>query len=431
MEESETCEFKESLDEEEVIRTLVALANTKGGKILVGVRDDGSAIGFSAGKNKIEAFVSRLNDEVKPSIYPSVRQKQIDGKAVLEIETKESDRKPHFCKGVVYKRVGKSTLRVTDGDEIKRMFLSPEKLFDGAICEGATMSDISDAEVVSFHKAALAKGRLAFSFSSVEETLSKLGLLKEGRVTNAAVLLFGNDPARFFPQHGIRLAILSSSGEMVVMENLDGNIPQCINRTYEFLLQHIKKMVRIEGLIRKETPILPPLAMREAITNALVHRDYLSPAPSYASLSTERLDVKNPGILNGLTIEQLYRVHNSVPRNPLIVKTLHFAGYIEQWGTGTTRMIEWMREAGLEDPKFRELGGFFNVSLAAKRTELNIRQKKALEFVETKGKIKASELARTQKVSIKTAMLDLNGLVKYRLLVKTGVARNSEYRKLT
>ncbi len=418
-------EYKEGLDEENIIKTLTAFANTKGGTVYVGVTDAGIVKGAGVGKGKLEHLVGRVNNEIKPSLYPEIEKEKIDKKEIIKISVSESNQKPHMHKGVVYKRVGKNTIAVTSPDEILNI-LSTRTAYDSKIVEEATIDDLDRITIDSFVKLAERKGRMPIYVKEREEVLEKLGLVKAKKITLAALVMFGKNPTRFIPNHGFKCALLRWL-DIIDIQDYNENFFECVEAAMNFATKYVKKKVKIEGLIRREEYLPPYEALRESVINAAIHRDYTIMSSNYLSISEEGVEIKNPGALIGLEKEDLKKAHSSITRNPLMAKVAYLSGYIEKWGIGTIRITDTSRSVGIE-PDFEEKGGFFTVRFPYREIVLNKRQKNTIKFVEKEGYVKASKLAVLFGVSLATAKRDLDRMVGFGLLKKSGKARSSMYK---
>jgi ATP-dependent DNA helicase RecG len=211
-----------------------------------------------------------------------------------------------------------------------------------------------------------------------------------------------------------------------------------VDQATDFVMSKIARAVgtRARG---PEAPVdyeLPVRAVAEAIVNAVAHRDYASNASVQVMLFSDRLEIWNPGELPPpLTMERLRVPHPSIPRNPLVADPLFLARYIEKAGTGTLDMIALFREAGLPEPDFRQDGGMFVQTLwrdwltesVLAEMDLSERQKKAVAFVKTKGRITNADYQQLVGVSGKTATRDLADLVERGVLRRVGVLRGTHY----
>ena len=193
----------------------------------------------------------------------------------------------------------------------------------------------------------------------------KLKLLKDKKLTNACVLLFSKEPK--FLQSEVKCIRFSGNDPVkpyIDFQTLEGNIFDLIDKSEDFVLRNIKKAIwLIPGQVQREEKYeYPPDAIREAITNAIVHRDYESPSKVQIRIFNNRIEIWSPGLLpNGITIEDLKREHRSVPRNPLLFKQLFLVGYVEDVGGGTLDMIRQCKEWNIPEPEFKYIGGAFVV----------------------------------------------------------------------
>lgn len=261
--------------------------------------------------------------------------------------------------------------------------------------------------------------------------------LKEGeRLTHAAVLLFGQEPQRFALQSEVRCARFKGKESLVFidMKVLRGNVIEQIDEAEKFVMNHISLAAEIRGLLREERWEYPLSAIREAITNAICHRDYFSTANVHISIYDDRIEVWNPGGLPPeLTVEDLKRRHRSIPRNPLIANALYFIKYIERWGSGTERMIQDTLAHGLPEPELKETTGGFEVvfrKAEAFLESLNDRQKKAWDYLREKETITSSLYAELCACSIRTAVRDLEDMLTKGLLKREGSGKKTFYRRL-
>ena len=237
--------------------------------------------------------------------------------------------------------------------------------FDAAPCPDATLADLDEERLTRF----IAQARKARGFplsedATVTELLTHLNLLDKGHLTNAAILLFGKHPQRFLIASEIKCAHYHG---VVVRKPIPfyqvykGTVFELVDQAVDFVLSKINLAV---GTREKSTqaPVayeMPPEVVREAIVNAVAHRDYTSNGSVQVMLFADRLEVWNPGTLPPpLTLERLRSPHGSVPGNPLLAEPLYLAKYIERMGTGIGDMIERCRTAGLAEPEFTLTDGF-------------------------------------------------------------------------
>jgi len=438
--ESETVEFKPSLSQmDKIVESISAFSNTEGGTLIIGVSDRGEVLGADIGKRTIENLANRIKQNTDPQIFPRIEVVEVKDKNVIIIEVAESREKPVFFKDKAYKRVGRTNQRIS-ASEIRKLVREGEKRlsWDEQICEKASMEDIDGDKVRWFLKKAKYERRLGLDPDiPIKEALEKLELLKEGELTNSAILLFGKNPQRFFIQSETRCARFKGTKplEFIDMKIFGGNIIDQREDALEFVKEHIKLHVEIRGTERVERWEYPIEAIREAITNAICHRDYEPASNVQIRVFDDRIEVWGCGTLpEPLTPEDLKREHKSILRNPLIGKCFFLIKFIEQWGTGTNRMIERCLEEGLPEPLFEEVAGDFVVTFRKHLIseeflkELNERQRKAIEYLLKHKKITNKEYRELNPdISDRTALNDLNELVDKGVIAAKGEKRYRYY----
>jgi len=440
--ESETIEFKKSPSEsKEIIKTISAFANTKGGRIFVGVSNSGKALSVEIGKDTVERLVNQITQNTDPKVHPHITVEKIDEKQIIIVKVKESSDHLVLAFGRPYKRVGKSTLLMSK-DEYERVILEKHKdklYFDSQICKEATLGDIDNIKVKRFLERASFERRLDINPDiNPKETLGKLNLIKKDKLTNAAILLFGKNPQKFFLQAETRCARFKGTEplEFIDMKVFGGNIIDQREDALEFVKEHIQLHAEIKGTERIERWEYPIEAIREAVTNAICHRNYKISSNVQIRIFDDRIEVWGCGPLpEPLTVEDLRKKHDSVLRNPLIGKCFFLIKYIEQWGTGTNRMIKKCLSSGLPEPLFEEISGNLVVTFRGKITkeyleglELNKRQIVAMEYIKKIGKITNKNYREIfPEISNETARFDLNTMVKKRLLNKRGEKKGVYY----
>lgn len=258
--------------------------------------------------------------------------------------------------------------------------------FDAAVCPDAAMDDISTEKVRQF--VGLARRARSFPLAedtAVEAVLEHLHLLNKGRPTNAAILLFGNAPQKYLISSEIKCAHFHGtqvSKPIPSYQVYKGTVFELVDQAVDFVLSKINLAVGTRAQ-STQAPVayeIPPEVIREAVVNAVAHRDYVSNGSVQVMLFADRLEVWNPGTLPpSLTLEKLKHPHGSVPANPLLAEPLYLTKYIERMGTGTGDMIKRCKKAGLPEPMFALTDGFV----------VTIRRKPQLAFETVGGRSEA------------------------------------------
>ena len=316
--------------------------------------------------------------------------------------------------------------------------------FDTSACDRAGLKDLSRKRIDWFLETARReRGFPLKSNTTTQALLTHLNLLDDGKPTNAAVLLFGANPQRFHRTaetkcmhcHGTEYRRPFASQQIY-----SGDLFDQANQAHDFVLGKINRAVgtRALSITAPATYELPPDAVSEAIVNAIAHRDYHSNASVEVRLFADRLEVWNPGSLPGtLTLDDLRNDHPSVPRNPLIAESLYLTRYIEKAGSGTQRMIELCREAGLPEPNYELRAGSFVLTLwrdwltaeVMAGFHLNERQLKGLACLRAEGRLTSGRYQELTGISRQTASRDLEDMVKKGILNRYGDRRGAFYGK--
>ncbi|MEA3340825.1 MAG: helix-turn-helix domain-containing protein [Chloroflexota bacterium] len=433
--ESERVEFKEQLGNES-LETVAAFANTRGGTLLIGVADDGTVEGVTLGKESLRDWANRIAQATR--VHPQILPFPYQGRTVMVLEVPESPLKPVPCRGRYFKRVGSSNRQMTDDDLTRAVLGSVGMTWDEAIEPRATLDDLNLEQMQRFRKLCNLKGRR--SIPSDEENLAvleKLGLLQEGNLNRAAVLLFGRNPQRFYPQARVRVGRFRAEAVIVDDREIVGTLFDQVEAVMAYFRERLQTRFAFHDAAARDVLWEYPLeALREAIINAVCHRDYLDNGHVQVRWRDERIVFLNPGGLpEPLRVEDLKREHRSVLRNRKIAEVFFYAGFIEQWGSGTLRMIRECVEASLPEPEFEErqeaLWVTFRKDILTKdhlqAMGLKERPIKAMLFAREQGRVTNRDYRQLNQVSNKTAYLELGELMAKGLLKRQGAGKAVEY----
>jgi len=432
--ESQNVEFKSEW-RDEYLKTLCAFVNTKGGDLIIGMDDKGNVIGVKNAKRLLEDIPNKVRNKL--GIVPSVSQETEEGKDIIIIEVSPA-LIPVSCDGKYFQRSGSTTSELNGNELANFLLLKYGKTWDSLESE-ASFNDI-DIYAINFFKE-LAKERI-LSISdgdSVEKILYNLRLsTKDKKITRAGILLFGRNPQEFYISAKTRVGRFKDSNilDTVISE---GNLFNQVEKAVEAIKKHLNVRFEIKELARQDVWDYPLDAIREALINSVIHKDYSSAAEIQVKIYDDRIWFWNPGSLpEQLNIEDLKKEHSSYPKNPLIANAFYLAGLIEHWGSGTKRIIDLFSEQNLREPEFKEeqggIGVWFykNTDIYGKenliKLGLNERQYKALLYIKENGNITNSEYMNLANVSRQTATRDLDLLVKLNILEKKGITgRGTEY----
>ena len=428
MPEQQNIEYKQSWHDD-YLKWVCGFANAQGGVIFIGKDDDGKVIGIDDYKKLMDDLPNKVRNIMGISVEVNLHQEK--GKYFIEIVT------PPYSvsislRGRYYYRSG-STKQELIGTSLNEFLLKKSgKTWDDVVEPDATINDIDEQSIKLYLNAAVKSGRLPeHEGLSTKDLLEKLRLSKNGQLKRAAIILFGKDPGKFYPNTFVKMGRFGKDdADLVFQETEEGNLFSLLQGVLNQLNhKFLTRKVGFEGMNRIETSEYPTPALREIILNALVHRSYMG-APIQIRVYDNKINFWNTGTLpQGLTFEALKRFHTSEPRNVLLADVCFKGGFIDSWGRGTLKIYDACREAELPEPEIKEFQGGFLVTLFKDNlTEeqlvklgLNDRQLKAVLFIKEKGKITNKEYQEINNVSKATATRDLTELVeKFNILKRTG-----------
>lgn len=428
--EGKTLEFKRDLSSREgFLRTVVAFANTAGGTIVIGVEDETKRVlGVAEPLALEERVANMISDSVTPRLVPDIELSCYRDQYLLGVTVYPSSQRPHWLGREVetgaYVRVG-STNRLAGPELIAEM----RRFARGETFDEGPMPEL-DSEAMDFRAAS----ELFSEFRKlVPSDLEVLGLCArhQGRVvpTVGGVLLFGHDRLRHFPDAWIQGGRFGGADRSVILDRAELRMPlaEVISPAMAFVERHMASGVAIEGVRRVPQWTLPPVAVREALVNAVAHADYSQRgAPLRIAVYDDRLEVENPGLLPfGLTLDDLPHGVSKL-RNRVIGRVFHELGLVEQWGSGVQRMIAACRDAGLAAPKWEEVGDRLRVTLWTERVEevrLDATDQAIVESLSERGRT-TGEIAGAIGLSSRATRTRLARLVERGLVAEVGGPRD-------
>ncbi|MCX6699402.1 MAG: putative DNA binding domain-containing protein [Methanomicrobiales archaeon] len=358
--ENENLEFKEQWNDHG-LEALAAFVNTKGGTLLVGVKDNGMVIGWTGDDRAQQRVINQVVEILR--VQPAVSVQKEQGKSVLVIEVKPSSTLV-ACRGRYYQRVGNTT-REIPAEQLGHYFIAKLGVQWDSVTNGYSLDLIDPAAVKRFLE--LTRTRLPFARGeeSIEDVLQNLDLMRDGNVSRGAVLLFGKNPQSLFINSQIHIGRFRDDITIIDDKLLKGNLFAQLEGAVQLFRTYLQVRYELEGTSREDEPLsamqrreiwdYPIEALREAVVNALIHRDYfLTGAEIQIRVYDDRVVITNPGGLpEGITVEELRcEHHRSLPRNALLAQVFYYGELLEKWGTGTSRMIALCRRHGIPEPDF-------------------------------------------------------------------------------
>ncbi len=375
--ESKNVEFKVQLpdDNKKYMKTIIAYANTSGGKIIIGVDDvtkEVVGVDPSSVFNIMDKIANAVSDMCVPQIVPDITFQTIEGKCIVQVEIYPGQNRPYYIRSQgkengTYIRVA-GTSRPVDEAILKDLeYQGAGKSFDEVVNVEADYNEEDALKLCSNIRRRIAESK-EIPISKVREitvvNLENWGILKKiGQTylpTNAFILLTNNT----FRFAKIQCALFKGENRAVFIDKreFEGPIYEQIEEAYQFVLKHINLGAVIDGIVRKDRYELPPESIREAIINSVCHRCYLDHSCVQIAIYDNRVEITSPGMLyGGLTMEQAISGRSKI-RNVCIAEVFSRMGIIEQWGTGIQRMIQGCKEYGVQIPEFIDMGDAFRVN---------------------------------------------------------------------
>lgn len=360
-----TVEFKERYTPR-IDQDMVAFANARGGTLLLGVRDDGNVSGERL-TNDLKAKINSLGRNCSPPIAVDLLQVG----DIMAIVVPEGMEKPYSCSSGYFRRLDATTQKMSN-DELRIMFAENEPLpFEEKTVRGFTFDDISQDKIRTFVKeAGIDIGSIAAS-----EFLRSLRVADESKMKNAGILFFAKDVYEYLNQAQMTLLAFKGADRLHIYDRRDvrDDLLTQFNEAVAFLKKHLNIRSEISGLDRKDIYEIPVEALREAVVNALMHRDYgMKGTQVSVEIFDDRVEIINPGGLpKGLSINDLGKV--SIRRNELIADLFFRLHKVERIGMGIQKMREIMEAAGLPKPAF-EPDSFFR-AIFQRSPELALKQR--------------------------------------------------------
>jgi ATP-dependent DNA helicase RecG len=351
MKENQNIEWKESW-RDEYLKWICGFANAEGGVLHIGRNNKGVVVGVPNATRLLQEIPNKVRDIL--GIVVAVNLHAEDGREWLEIEI-EPYPSPVSYKGEYHVSSG-STKQELKGAALDRFLLRKQgQTWDGAPVPRVSPRDLSKTAISGFRKLAKESRRLDVSVlrEPASGLLDKLNLFDRGHLKRAAVLLFHPDPERFITGTYVKIGYFRTESELLYHDEVHGDLFSQAQKTMELLLtKYLKAAISYRGIHRVETLPVPEEALREAVLNAIIHKDYSVGAPIQIRVYGDCLKIWNPGELpENWSVEKLRKQHSSRPFNPSVANAFFRAGEIEAWGRGIERIFDACQEAGAPEPR--------------------------------------------------------------------------------
>lgn len=439
--ECQNIEYKRSW-QDEYLKWICGFANAQGAVMYFGVDDDLEVYGLKYTKKLMEDIPNKIVNSM--GLVVDVNLYEQDGLEYIEVTIPPSN-VPISYKGKYYYRSG-STMQELNGAALQQFILKKMgRSWDDITNDRATMEDIDRKAVEYFLRKGIEAQRIPEGDlnSSTEEVLTNLGLVDDkGFLKNAAILLFGKNPLKFFPSVRFKIGRFGKDeADLMFQDIIEGNIIQMADRVMESLqAKYLVSPVRFEGMQRYETLEIPKEALREILYNAIAHKDYTGP-DIQMHVYNDLIEIWNEGTLpEGYDENVLYSKHSSKPRNRNIADTMFKAGFIDTWGRGYKKIHDGFEAAGMPMPKVQNFCG--GVQVTIKRTkfmqmiitsgdvvsdvvslsqvQLTDRQREILNLIKENPFVSAQEMSLVLSVVHRTIQRDLSAMQKMGILIREG-----------
>ena len=423
--ENQNTEYKESW-RDEYIKWICGFANAAGGSMYIGIDDKGHIKGIADAKKLTEDLPNKIRDILGVLVDANI--KNDEGKQYLEIIT-DGYPYPVNYKGIYYYRSG-ATNQELKGAALDKFLLKKQGLrWDGTPEPYTQPKDLSNSAFELFKARASETERFEENIQDdlPADILEKLNLISpNGNLKKAAILLFHPKPEKLFTGATTKIGFFRTDDDLAFQVEVKGSLIEQADKVIDLLLtKYLKAQITYEGLQRKESFPVPPAALREAVLNAIVHKDYSSGIPIQISVYDDQLIIWNEGELpEDWTVAKLKVKHPSRPYNPDIAHAFFRIGLIESWGRGTIKILNEAKAAKIPAPVFRyDDSGFYVVFNFEK---ISIEQK-VLELIKQNSKITRAEISEALGVSDSSIKRALKYMTDSHIIERTGSPRTGEW----
>lgn len=461
--ESDNVEFKEEIPakSEKYMKTVVAFANGKGGKLIFGVENNTWKVtGFSKEEvfQKMDAVTNAIYDSCEPKITPSIGVQEVDGKAVIEVEIMPGMPRPYYIKSQglldgTYIRVS-GTTRHAERYQVQELILEGQnRYYDCEPCEKLAVTPEDIVKLCDDMKAIALRNTLTDAEKVKVKDITQNSLLSWGVLTEkdggivptyAYALLTG----RAQVQPLIQCAVFKGTDRAYFVDRREfkGAIQDQMEAAFQYVLEKINRGMKIQGMYRQDVYELPLDSVRELIANSIAHRSYLEPGNIQVAIFDDRLEVTSPGmLLNGVSITKMKDGYSKI-RNRAIANAFSYMKIIEKWGSGIPRIIRECKEYSLPKPIFIDFDGDFRVNMYRKilKDTLNgsndtigtihdtigtiqSEERRILELIKANPNITQSQIKKQTGFSLRTVKRMMAELQSSETVIRIGNNRSGKW----
>lgn len=442
--ESALLEFKKELPKNlQVVKTMVAFCNTFGGRLVIGVEDNGMIVGVS--EELVQATVDSLQESIyrscTPPILPFIYTQRIADKMLIIIEVSSGMNKPYFITSVglqkgAYIRLGAHTYHANELMIQELQWQSRGLSVDAMPVYQASIENMDREKIKKFLENRLISDRAV----DIDSALRHYRLLTEEHLkifpTTAGILLFGKFPQQFLTEAFIICTHFkgTSGREAIASVDCEGDLFSQLEQSLHFIVKHLEKSFEIKGIKRKEQLEIPEEALREVMINAIVHRHYQIPGPTKVAIYDDRIEVFTPGNFPGPLQQSQLEMGYTYIRNQVICRIFRECGLIEKLGSGLLTLFQKYREYNLSTPTILE-GDNFVKYILPRQTSSNIAapeddyKASIMRLFLSAQEITTRDITKHLSISRQTANRILQKLIKENLIKKIGESSATRYQK--
>jgi ATP-dependent DNA helicase RecG len=445
--ESEIMEWKASTGQRtDGAKTICAFANARGGRVVFGIDPDGIQAGQKIGEETLEDITQEIR-KIEPPLYPTIETFPVEqDRSLIVVTCERGHLQPYTYHGTAYRRVGTTNqiLSLPERDRMLMERLHAQRRWENESAGDITIEALDAAEITRTLDEAIRRGRIGEPGTRDPlMVLRGMGLMQDDQMLRAAMVLFGKADAFLphYPQCLIKLARFRGTERSEFIDNRQyhGNAFTLLKQGEAFLREHLPIAGRIVPNLfeREDDPLYPPAALREALANAICHRDYAVGGGSVSiGIYDDRLEIISSGPLPfGITPEKLFLEHESRPWNPLIAHVFFLRGIIERWGRGTLKIAELTQQAGFVRPTIEERDQHVVVTFMPKKappprtvqSELLPIERKIVQFLSEEGPHPRREIVRAIGGNRETVGAALVRLLQLGVVHKDGYGKGTQW----
>jgi ATP-dependent DNA helicase RecG len=430
--EKQNLEWKESW-RDEYVKTICGFANASGGVLEIGRRDDGVIIGLSSVKKLMEDLPNKIRNAT--GVIPAIDVLEADGKQYISVTVKPYTF-PISCHGKYYIRSGSTTQELSGNSLDEFMLRVQGKTWDGVPVPHVKFADFESDAFKVFRRKARSSARLTTEDLDItdEILLDNLMLTENDYLKRAAVLLFHQNPEKWMPGAYVKIGYFENAADLLHQDEIHGPLIAMADKVVDVVyLKYFKGIISYEGIQRIENYPIPKQAFREAVLNAIVHRDYSTGNPIHIHIYPDKVLIYNNGKLpENWTVDDLFAPHTSKPYNPLIAGVFFRSGQIEAWGRGVEKITNACKEWDKPEPFYRirtnEVIIGFNTDVATgEKFGENRTQDLIMEMMIAVPTISAQAIADELGITSRAVEKNIRAMKKLGYIERVGAAKGGHW----